>query len=130
MPAGGTELSESPGVNVAPDPVQRRADRRAEQKVARRSRQRWAIAAGVSVNLVRCIELAREVGAAVFGIVGRDGGYTKEVADACVVIPVVDPELVTPHTEGLQAVVWHLLVSHPKLKSAPTKWESVVAVAR
>lgn len=87
------------------------------------------VAKGVSVNLVRCIDLAREVGAAVFGIVGRDGGYTKAVADACVVIPVVDPELVTPHTEGLQAVVWHLLVSHPKLKSAPTKWESVAASA-
>lgn len=84
------------------------------------------VAKGVSVNLVRCIDLAREVGAAVFGIVGRDGGYTKAVADACVVIPVVDSELVTPHTEGLQAVAWHLLVSHPKLKSAPTKWESVV----
>jgi len=85
---------------------------------------------GVSVNLVRCIDLAREVGAAVFGIVGRDGGYTKSVADACVVISVVDPELVTPHTEGLQAVVWHLLVSHPKLKSAPTKWESIAVSAR
>jgi D-sedoheptulose 7-phosphate isomerase len=88
------------------------------------------VAKGVSINLVRCIELARDVGAAVFGIVGRDGGYTKTVADACVVIPVVDPELITPHTEGLQAVVWHLLVSHPKLKSVPTKWESVAAAAR
>jgi D-sedoheptulose 7-phosphate isomerase len=87
------------------------------------------LAKRISINLVRCIEVAREVGAAVFGIVGRDGGYTKAVADACVVIPVVDPELVTPHTEGLQAVVWHLLVSHPKLKSAETKWESVVAAA-
>jgi D-sedoheptulose 7-phosphate isomerase len=87
------------------------------------------VAKRVSVNLVRCIEVAREVGAAVFGIVGRDGGYTKVMADACVVIPVVDPELVTPHTEGLQAVVWHLLVSHPKLKSAKTKWESVAAAA-
>ena len=79
----------------------------------------------VSVNLVRCIQLAKELGASVFGIVGRDGGYTKQVADACVVVPTIDPELVTPHTEGLQAVVWHLLVSHPKLKSAQTKWESV-----
>lgn len=81
----------------------------------------------VSVNLVRCIELAKEVGASVFGIVGRDGGFTKKMADACAVIPVVDGELVTPHTEGLQAVVWHLLVSHPALKAAQTKWESVVA---
>jgi D-sedoheptulose 7-phosphate isomerase len=81
----------------------------------------------VSVNLVRCIQLAKEVGASVFGIVGRDGGYTKQVADAAVVIPVVDGDLVTPHTEGFQAVVWHLLVSHPVLKSVQTKWESVVA---
>jgi D-sedoheptulose 7-phosphate isomerase len=79
----------------------------------------------VSVNLVRCVQLAKEVGAAVFGIVGRTGGYTKQVADACLVIPVVDGDLVTPHTEGLQAVAWHLLVSHPALKSVQTKWESV-----
>ncbi|MDE2463534.1 MAG: SIS domain-containing protein [Alphaproteobacteria bacterium] len=79
----------------------------------------------VSVNLVRCIQLAKEIGASVFGVVGRNGGYTKQVADACVVIPPVDPDLVTPHTEGLQAVVWHLLVSHPVLKSVQTKWESV-----
>lgn len=83
----------------------------------------------VSVNLVRCIQLAKEVGATVFGIVGRDGGYTKEVADACVVIPVVDKDLVTPHTEGMQAVVWHLLVSHPALKTIETKWESVAEMA-
>jgi D-sedoheptulose 7-phosphate isomerase len=81
----------------------------------------------VSVNLVRCIQLAKEVGAAVFGIVGRTGGYTKQVADACAVIPVVDSDLVTPHTEGFQAIVWHLLVSHPALKSVQTKWESVAA---
>jgi D-sedoheptulose 7-phosphate isomerase len=79
----------------------------------------------VSVNLVCCIQLAKEVGAAVFGIVGRSGGYTKQMADACLVVPTVDAELVTPHTEGLQAVVWHLLVSHPALKSVQTKWESV-----
>jgi D-sedoheptulose 7-phosphate isomerase len=78
----------------------------------------------VSVNLVRSLELAREVGAKVFGVVGRDGGYTKQVADACVVIPTVAPERVTPHTEGFCAVVWHLLVSHPKLARAATKWES------
>lgn len=80
----------------------------------------------VSVNLVRCVQLAKEVGASVFGIVGRTGGYTKQMSDACVVIPTVDGELVTPHTEGFQAVVWHLLVSHPTLKAVQTKWESVV----
>lgn len=79
----------------------------------------------VSVNLVRSLELAREVGAHVFGIVGRDGGFTKQVADACVVIPTVAAERVTPHTEGLCAVVWHLLVSHPALAATVTKWESV-----
>jgi D-sedoheptulose 7-phosphate isomerase len=80
----------------------------------------------VSVNLVRSLELAREVGASVFGIVGRDGGYTKQVADACVLIPVVSPDRITPHTEGFCAVIWHLLVSHPKLAVKATKWESVV----
>src|SRR5579864_6771376 len=79
----------------------------------------------VSVNLVRSLELAREVGAKVFGVVGRNGGYTKQVADACVVIPTVAADRVTPHTEGFAAVVWHLLVSHPKLQRAATKWESV-----
>jgi len=79
----------------------------------------------VSVNLVRAIDVARSVGAKVFGIVGKDGGYTKQVADECVLIPVVSPERITPHTEGLAAVVWHLLVSHPALKVSQTKWESV-----
>ena len=79
----------------------------------------------VSVNLVRSLELAREVGAKIFGIVGRDGGYTKQVADACVLIPVVSPDRTTPHTEGFAAVVWHLLVSHPALQKSATKWESV-----
>jgi D-sedoheptulose 7-phosphate isomerase len=79
----------------------------------------------VSVNLVRSLELAREVGARVFGIVGRDGGFTKQVADACVVVPTVASERVTPHTEGFCAVVWHLLVSHPTLQRSATKWESV-----
>lgn len=79
----------------------------------------------VSVNLVKSIELAREVGAKVFGIVGRDGGYTKQVADACVLIPTISAERTTPHTEGFCAVVWHLLVSHPKLQIQKTKWESV-----
>jgi D-sedoheptulose 7-phosphate isomerase len=79
----------------------------------------------VSVNLVRSLELAREVGAKIFGIVGRDGGYTKQVADACVLIPTVSAERTTPHTEGFAAVVWHLLVSHPALQKSVTKWESV-----
>lgn len=79
----------------------------------------------VSVNLVRAIDAARDAGAKVFGIVGKDGGYTKQVADECVLIPVVSPQHITPHTEGLAAVVWHLLVSHPALKAAETKWESV-----
>ena len=79
----------------------------------------------VSANLVRAMELARDVNATVFGIVGRDGGYTKQVANACVVIPPLAAERVTPHTEGLCAVVWHLLVSHPALQVRATKWESV-----
>jgi D-sedoheptulose 7-phosphate isomerase len=79
----------------------------------------------VSVNLVKSLELAKEVKAKVFGIVGRDGGFTKQTADACVVIPVVSPDRVTPHTEGFCAVVWHLLVSHPALAKSRTKWESV-----
>ncbi|HEX6087540.1 MAG TPA: sugar isomerase, partial [Thermoanaerobaculia bacterium] len=79
----------------------------------------------VSVNLVRAIDHARGAGAKVFGIVGKDGGYTKQVADECVLIPVVSNDRITPHTEGLAAVVWHLLVSHPALKASQTKWESV-----
>jgi D-sedoheptulose 7-phosphate isomerase len=78
----------------------------------------------VSPNLVRALELAGEVGATVFGVVGKDGGATKAAAAACVVIPTVSPDRITPHTEGLCAVVWHLLVSHPALKRAATKWES------
>ncbi len=79
----------------------------------------------ISVNLVRAIEEARGVGARVFGIVGKDGGYTKKTADECVLIPVVSNDRITPHTEGFCAVVWHLLVSHPALKVTQTKWESV-----
>ena len=78
----------------------------------------------VSANLVRALELAAQRGSAVFGVVGRDGGATKAAAEACVVIPTVSPDRITPHTEGLCAVVWHLLVSHPALKRAATKWES------
>jgi D-sedoheptulose 7-phosphate isomerase len=79
----------------------------------------------VSPNIVRAIELAQKVGAAVHGIVGRDGGFTAAAATSCVVIPPQVAERVTPHTEGLCAVVWHLLVSHPALQRAPTTWESV-----
>jgi D-sedoheptulose 7-phosphate isomerase len=78
----------------------------------------------ISMNLIRALEHARAVGAKVFGIVGKDGGYTARVADACVVIPTASPDRITPHTEGLCAVLWHLLVSHPALKKNPTKWES------
>jgi D-sedoheptulose 7-phosphate isomerase len=70
------------------------------------------------------LKLAKEVGASVVGVVGRDGGYTKQVADACVLIPTVNDSNITPHSEAFQAVVWHLLVSHPKLKVTQTKWES------
>jgi D-sedoheptulose 7-phosphate isomerase len=79
----------------------------------------------VSVNLVRAIRHARSVGAMVLGVVGRDGGYTRQAADACVVIPVVDESRITAHTEGMCAVVWHLLVSHPALQAQTPKWESL-----
>jgi D-sedoheptulose 7-phosphate isomerase len=78
----------------------------------------------VSPNLVAALQLAKERGASVLGIVGRDGGYTATVADVVIVIPTVNPNNITPHSEAFQAVVWHLLVSHPKLKVAQTKWES------
>src|SRR5881394_2723073 len=78
----------------------------------------------VSPNLVTALQLAKERGAAVLGIVGRDGGYTAQVADVCVIIPTVNPANTTPHAEAFQAVVWHLFVSHPALKTAQTKWES------
>ncbi|MCI0705563.1 MAG: SIS domain-containing protein [Planctomycetia bacterium] len=78
----------------------------------------------VSPNLVRAVQHAKKVGATVCGIVGRDGGYTAKVADACVIVPTVNPAHVTPHAEAFQAVVWHLFVTHPALKAAATKWES------
>ena len=78
----------------------------------------------VSPNLVNAIQLAKAVGASVLGIVGRDGGYTAKEATACVIVPTVNPAHVTPHSEAFQAVIWHLFVSHPKLKVAATKWES------
>ena len=80
----------------------------------------------ISPNLVEALKLATTVGAKVTGIVGRDGGYTAQVADACVIVPTVNPDNITPHSEAFQAVVWHLLVSHPKLKANQTKWESAV----
>ena len=79
----------------------------------------------VSPNLVLALQLAKQVGAKIVGVVGRDGGYTAQVADACVVIPTVHAEHVTPHTEAFQSIVHHLLVTHPRLKVAQTKWESV-----
>ena len=79
----------------------------------------------ISPNIVKALQFAKEVGAKVFGIVGRDGGYTAKVADACVVIPTISPETVTPHTEAFQGVVWHLIVSHPDIQKYEMKWESV-----
>jgi D-sedoheptulose 7-phosphate isomerase len=80
----------------------------------------------ISPNLVTALQYAKTVGAKVTGVVGRDGGYTATVADACVIIPTVNPDNITPHSEAFQGVVWHLLVSHPKLKANQTKWESAV----
>lgn len=79
----------------------------------------------ISTNLVRALQYAKEVGAKVCGVVGRDGGFTKKVADACVLVSVANPNTVTPHTEAFQALVWHLLVSHPRVKKSEMKWESV-----
>jgi len=78
----------------------------------------------ISPNLVAALQYARQIGAQIIGVVGRDGGYTAQVADACVIVPTVNLQTVTPHTEAFQAVIWHLLVSHPALKVKPTKWES------
>ena len=78
----------------------------------------------ISPNLVSALKLAREIGATIVGVVGRDGGYTKQAADACVLIPTVNDSNITPHAEAFQAVIWHLLVSHPILKRVETKWES------
>jgi D-sedoheptulose 7-phosphate isomerase len=81
----------------------------------------------VSPNLVAAMQLAKQVGARIIGIIGKDGGYTAKVADACVIVPTVNPNNVTPHSEAFQAVIWHLFVSHPDLKVNQTKWESVTA---
>jgi D-sedoheptulose 7-phosphate isomerase len=83
------------------------------------------IVKNVSPNIVRAVQYGRSVGAKIMGVVGRDGGYTATVADACVVIPTVNAGRITPHSEAFQAVVWHLLVSHPLLKAEQTRWESI-----
>jgi D-sedoheptulose 7-phosphate isomerase len=80
----------------------------------------------ISVNIVEALVLAREAGASILGVVGRDGGYTAQVADACIVIPPIDPETITPLAEAFHGVIWHLLVSHPRLKANEMKWESVL----
>ena len=80
----------------------------------------------ISPNLVEALKFAKIVGSKVVGVVGRDGGYTANVADACVIVPTVNADNVTPHSEAFQAIVWHLLVSHPKLKANQTKWESTI----
>jgi len=80
----------------------------------------------ISPNLVAALKFAKSIGTKIVGVVGRDGGYTGQVADACLIVPTVNPENITPHSEAFQAVVWHLLVSHPKLKTNQTKWESSV----
>jgi D-sedoheptulose 7-phosphate isomerase len=97
---------------------------RAEDAVFVMSVGGGSIEKNISPNLVRALEHATSVGATIVGIVGRDGGFTARVADACVIVPTVNPETVTPHAEAFQAVVWHLLVSHPALKTMATKWES------
>jgi len=80
----------------------------------------------ISVNILKSLEMAKQLGVAICGIVGRDGGYTGQVADACVIIPPINSETITPHTEAFQAVIWHLLVSHPDLQKYGMKWESVI----
>jgi D-sedoheptulose 7-phosphate isomerase len=79
----------------------------------------------VSINLVRALEHAKSVGARIGAVVGRDGGFTATVADACVIIPTVSPDRITAHAEAFQAVIWHMLVAHPRLQAAPTRWESL-----
>ena len=79
----------------------------------------------ISMNIVDALNFSKKAGAKIIGIVGRDGGYTKKMADACILVPVVNPETITPHTESFQAVIWHLIVSHPKFKTNKGKWETV-----
>lgn len=82
----------------------------------------------ISPNLVLALQYTKVIGAKILGVVGRDGGYTAQVADACIIVPTVNPKTITPHTEAFQAVIWHLLVSHPKLQTNQTKWESLGTV--
>lgn len=84
----------------------------------------------ISPNLVRALEYAQEIGATICGIVGRNGGYTARVADACIIVPTVNSTTVTPHAEAFQAVLWHLMVSHPALRAVEMKWESSLSVRR
>ena len=84
----------------------------------------------ISPNVVRALEYANKTGASICGIVGRDGGYTAQVADACIIVPTVNPKTVTPHSESFQAVLWHLLVTHPDLQVSPMKWESTAQVTQ
>jgi len=79
----------------------------------------------ISVNLIRALQYSRTTGAKILGIVGRDGGFTRQVADVCIVVPIVNINAITPHTEEFQSVVWHLIVSHPKMRLSEMKWESV-----
>ena len=79
----------------------------------------------VSTNLVEALKYGKSIGSKIVGIVGRDGGYTAKVSDTCLIIPTVNPKTITPHSEAFQSIIWHLLVSHPKLKSKQTKWESL-----
>lgn len=81
----------------------------------------------MSANLVAALKFAKKIGSTILGIVGRDGGYTAQVADACVIVPTVNSQHVTPHAEAFQAVVWHLCVTHPALKAVQTKWEAAAA---
>jgi D-sedoheptulose 7-phosphate isomerase len=85
------------------------------------------VAKNISANIVQALQLARQAGATICGVVGRNGGYTAQVAHSCVIVPVVNPSNVTPHTESFQSMIWHLLVSHPKLKASEMKWESTLA---
>lgn len=85
-----------------------------------------SIEQNISPNLVDALQYSKQMGARIVGVVGRDGGHTAKIADACVIIPTVNPDSITPHTEAFQGVLWHLLVSHPRLKGSKTKWESSV----
>ncbi len=82
----------------------------------------------ISSNLVSALRYAKKIGARICGVIGRNGGYTAQVADACVLVPIVNSETITPHTESFQALVWHLIVSHPRIKANEMKWESAASV--